>query len=148
VQLSLDGNYCQNWSVWLQDFNIYLIHFIGKNALKIYNSFNLNKKELTLDNQIFRFNEYFIPRNNVTVERHKFFTRYQLPDECINEYIADLTTKSMSCEFESLREKLIKDMFICGLYSNSLNIKQCILNEDDLALEKSLKITTCLTLSQ
>jgi len=100
-QLSLDGNLCQNWSDWLQEFDIYLIasgydsqpeirkisiflHFIGKAALKIYNSFNVNIKELTLDDLIFKFNEYFIPRKNVTVERHKFFTRYQLPDESIN----------------------------------------------------------------
>lgn len=164
-QLSLDGNLCQNWSDWLQEFNIYLIasgydsqpeirkisiflHFIGKAALKIYNSFNVNIKELTLDNLIFRFNEYFIPRKNVTVERHKFFTRYQLPDESINEYVADLTNKSMSCEFESLRESLIKDMLICGLNTNNIKIKQCLLKEDDLTLEKALKIATSMTLSQ
>jgi len=87
---------------------------------------------LTLDSLIFKFNEYFIPRKNVTVERHKFFTWYHLPDECINKYVADLTNKSMSYEFESLRESLVKDMLICGLNKNCLHIKQCLLKEDDL----------------
>jgi len=77
-----------------------------------------------------------------------FFTRYQLPDECVKEYIADLTNKSMSCEFESLRESLIKDMLTCGLNTNNLNIKQCLLKEDDLTLEKVLKIASSMTLSQ
>jgi len=51
-QLSLNGNLCQNWADWLQEFDIYLIvsgydnqpkirkisiflHFNGKSALKI-----------------------------------------------------------------------------------------------------------------
>lgn len=80
---------------------------------------------LTLDSLIFKFNEYFIPRKNVTVKRHTFFTRFQLPDECINEYVADRTNKSMSCESECLQESLVKNMLICCLKKSCLYIKQC-----------------------
>jgi len=66
----------------------------------------------------------------------------------MNEYVVDLTNKSMSCEFESLRESLVKNMLICGLNKNCLHIKQCLLKENDLTLEKALKITSSITLSQ
>jgi len=39
-------------------------------------------------------------------------------------------------------------MLICGLNTNNIKIKQCLLKEDDLTLEKALKIATSMTLSQ
>jgi len=54
----------------------------------------------------------------------------------------------MSYEFGPLRESLINDMFICDLNKNILNNKQCLIKEDDLTLEKALKITSTTILSQ
>ncbi|CAI6364864.1 unnamed protein product [Macrosiphum euphorbiae] len=163
--LSVEGNLCQNWNEWIQDFNIYMtasgydslkefrkvsifLHFIGKPALKIFNSFNQDIKTVTLETVISCFADYFIPRKNVTIERHKFFTRLQSADENISEYVADLKNLSMSCEFDTLRESLVKDVLIFGLHNNWQQLKQHLLREDELSLDKALKICSSMELSK
>lgn len=54
----------------------------------------------------------------------------------------------MSCECASLQESLVKDMLICVINKHCLHIKQYLLKENDLTLEKTLKIISSMTLSQ
>jgi len=91
--------------------------------------------------------DYFIPRKNVTIECHKFFTRLQSADESIGEYVADLKNLSMSSEFDTLRESLVKDVLIFGLHNNWQQLKQHLLREDELSLDKALKICSSMELS-
>ncbi|XP_060874020.1 uncharacterized protein K02A2.6-like [Metopolophium dirhodum] len=163
--LSVEGNLCQNWNEWIQDFNMYMttrwydslkefrkvsifLHFIGKPALKIFNSFNQDIKTVTLETVISCFADYFIPRKNITIERHTFFTRLQSADESISEIVADLKNLSMSCEFDTLRESLVKDVFIFGLHNNWQQLKQHLLREDELSLDKALKVCSSMELSK
>ncbi|XP_050548981.1 uncharacterized protein K02A2.6-like [Daktulosphaira vitifoliae] len=163
--LSLDGNLSLNWSEWIQEFNIYLsatgydslseqrkvsifLHFIGKQSLKIFNSFNIDINKAKLEEVIILFSNYFIPKKNVTIERHKFFTRLQSVDESISEYVADLKNRSMSCEFDNLRESLIKDVLIFGLHNKWQQIKQNLLKEDGLTLDRAMEICTSIELSK
>jgi len=97
---------------------------------------------------ISRFADYFIPRKNVTVGRHRFFTRLQSADENISEYVADLKHLSMSCEFEALRESLVKDVLIFGLHNNWQQLKKHLLREDELSLDRALKICSSMELSK
>lgn len=92
------------------------------------------------------FTVYFIQKRNVTVERHKYFTRLQSADESIKEYIADLKNKSMSSEFDKLRESLIKNVLKFGLHNKWLHIKQSLMKEDELTLEKTLEICSSMEL--
>lgn len=79
-----------NWKRFKQRFNMYLaasgtggddeklkahilLHVIGEDALEIYNSFQLDETNLTLAQLMARFEEYFVPRQNVTFERYEFF---------------------------------------------------------------------------
>lgn len=77
--LSVEGNLCQNWNEWIQDFNIYMtasrydslkefrkvsifLRFIGKPVLKIFNYFDRDIKTVSLETVISRFVNYLVPR--------------------------------------------------------------------------------------
>lgn len=155
--LSMDGNLSINWKEWIQEFNIYLtasgydtlseyrkvsifLHFIGKPSIKIFNSFNMDITKVKLEELIGLFAAFFYRKKNVTAERHKFLTRLQMADESISEYKPDLKYKSMSCEFDKLRESQIRDVLIFGLHNKWLHIKQSLSREDELTLDKAIEI--------
>ena len=92
--MQLTGNLADNWKRFKQRFNIYLaasgaggedeklkasilLHVIGEDALDIFNSFQLDENNVTLPVLMAKFEEYFVPRQNVTYERYKFFTHDQ-----------------------------------------------------------------------
>jgi len=54
----------------------------------------------------------------------------------------------MSCEFDALRESLVKDVLIFGLHNNWQQLKQHLLREDELSLDKALKICSSMELSK
>uniref|UniRef100_A0A2S2RAS7 Uncharacterized protein n=1 Tax=Sipha flava TaxID=143950 RepID=A0A2S2RAS7_9HEMI len=53
----------------------------------------------------------------------------------------------MSSEFDTLRESLVKDVLIFGLHNNWQQLKQHLLREDELSLDKALKICSSMELS-
>jgi len=124
------------------------LHIIGKPALKIFNFFNHDIKTVSLETVIACFADYFIPRKNITNERHKFFTRLQSADESIGEYVTDLKNLVCLAEFDTLRESLVKDVFIFGLHNNWQQLKQHLLREDTIHLDKALKICSSMELSK
>ncbi|XP_055371852.1 uncharacterized protein LOC129605880 [Condylostylus longicornis] len=81
------------------------------------------------DDLIKKLDSYFIPKVNIAMERHKFFSRKQANSETIEEYVTELKNLSLTCEFNDLREDLVKDIFICGLSSNLSHIKERLLSE-------------------
>ena len=56
-----------------------------------------------------KFKEYCEPRKNITLERHKFFSRNQAVHEPI-----DLRLLSRSCVFGDFRDSLIRDRIVGG----------------------------------
>ncbi|KAK9710189.1 hypothetical protein QE152_g26162 [Popillia japonica] len=84
--LQVDGNLAHNWKNWIQHFNIYMrasgleneedkrkvaifLHFIGGEALDIFNSFNLDMDTCSYDDVITKFKSHCMPKKNLTVER-------------------------------------------------------------------------------
>lgn len=67
-----------------------------------------------------KFEEYLVPRQNVTFERYKFFTHEQKPGVPFDQYLAELHTLSKTCEFDTLRDSLVRDRIVCGTMDNAL----------------------------
>lgn len=126
------GNAAHLWPKFKQNFEIFvnasgiaadenrkcnlLLHCMGSDGIEIYNSFELKQNEFTYDNLITKFNGYFVPKTNLTFERHKFFTRNQTAGESFDAYVTDLKALSATCDFGKLRNSLIKDRIVCGTY--------------------------------
>lgn len=75
-----------------------------------------------------------MPKQNVTFERCKFFTQDQKQRFPFDQYLAELHTLSKTCEFETLRDSLVRDRIVCGTVDNAL--RERLLKESGLTLDK------------
>lgn len=57
---------------------------------------------------------YFIPQRNVLYERFMFNSAIQKPGEVIDEFVLRLRQLAESCEFEQLKDSLIRDRIVIG----------------------------------
>ena len=84
------------------------------------------------------FREYCSPQKNVTYERHKFNIRNQTENESIDQYVTELRTLASTCEFENLKDGLIRDRVIFGIRNQAL--KERLLREASLTLKSAVDI--------
>ncbi|XP_055911526.1 uncharacterized protein K02A2.6-like [Eupeodes corollae] len=153
------------WKNWYAHFQIFLrassldsqsdqrkvallLHHMGPESLEIFHSFDLNLDTVKFDELVERLKSYFLPKVNIAMERHKFFTRNQRVGETIDEYVTALKNLSLSCEFDTIREDLVRDIFVCGLNNNWTNIKERLLNEGNIKLQKALDIAKTLEVTK
>lgn len=150
-------NKAQEWSRWMNQFKIYmratsleneadsrkvaiLLHYLGAMGLEIFQSFNLNMDTVKYTDLLNRFKEHFTPKLNLTFERHKFFTRHQLQNESIDDFITALQNLSMNCAFMNLRESLVKDLFISGMNAENVEIKKRLIQENLSTLDEAVQL--------
>ncbi|XP_054282580.1 uncharacterized protein LOC128999869 [Macrosteles quadrilineatus] len=115
----------------------------------IFNSFNLSSEDAKkYDVVVSKFENHFSPKKNLTVLRHKFLNRKQLPSESIDSFYTDLVNLSLACEFDSVRESLVCDVLISGLNSQNQNVRERLLREPEINLEKTLAICKAAELSK
>ena len=82
--------------------------------------------------------DHFIPKKNVSYERYMFNTTVQ-GEDTIDNYVNKLRKLAISCEFDDLKDSLIRDRIVVGVTSNVTREK--LLEADDPDLEACLK--TC-----
>ncbi|CAC5421262.1 unnamed protein product [Mytilus coruscus] len=155
MDFSHENNLFEKWKRWKQTMNLYLevamcektekeqrravLYVIGLGGREIYNTFNFGENEADkLEVLLKKFEDYCIPKKNVTVIRLRFNTRVQNSSESIDQYLTDLKLIAKNCEFEHLKDGLIRDRIVFD--TNSSRVKECLLREDGLTLDKSVGI--------
>ncbi|XP_028177079.1 uncharacterized protein LOC135088230 [Ostrinia nubilalis] len=155
------GNISKEWEKWKSAFMIYFdacemnkkdpkvqicifLHIVGEQCRELYDQFKDQCKDIT--SLIKKYDELFLLKKNLTVQRHHFFTRDQLDGETIDQYSLELRKLASKCEFKDLLDDLIRDRLICGLKENAL--RERLLREPDLTLQKSLDICNIAQLSK
>ena len=156
--LDLDGtNFADSWRQWKQRFELIslatgltskdakiqsatLLHVIGPAAFEVYNTFTWENEEDKQKVEVImvKFAAYCIPRTNVTWERHVFNTSNQRDDETIDQYVTDLRKKVQTCQFQDLKDGLIRDRIVCGIRCDKTRSR--LLKEPDLTLQKAMDI--------
>jgi hypothetical protein len=152
--LTFEGNLSENWQKWRQELEIYLnatekdgksmkisilLTCIGKQGREIYNTFQfVEGEEMKFKVVVQMFQDYCSPRKNIRFMRHKFFTCKQRDGQSFDEFVTELKKRSAECEFEALRESLIRDIIICGINDNRL--RERLLREPELSLQKTIQI--------
>lgn len=148
------GNLNRQWTKWKNAFNIYfkacqlhskpddvqvsiLLHVIGEKCRDVCEQFE-GESPKTVKALLEKFDSFFLPKRNLTIERHKFFTRNQLEGETVEQYVFELNKLAATCEFKDLKDDLVKDRLICGLREDSL--RERLLRESELTLKKALDI--------
>lgn len=124
-----------------------LLHVIVEEAVEKFKTFGLNEENSKRVSKILAaFDRYRTPKANESVDRHIFFTRSQQPGESFDLFLTELERLSLPCGFDTLRDGLIRDRIISGIQDVSL--KNRLLREDDLDLDKCIRICEVFELAQ
>ena len=109
--------------------------------MEIYNIFqwasdddNENKVDKTME----KFERYCNLRENLTFERHSFFSGNQFDGKLLDAYVTDLRNKAARCEFIDLKDRLICDRIVCVI--NDDTVRARLLREAELTLEGCIGI--------
>ena len=114
-------------------------YIIGQDGRDIYNTMTFTLSEVDKIDVLFtKFEDYCKPRKNVIMERYKFNIRVQRKDETADQYVTELKLIAKNCKFGSLEDELIPDRLVYG--TNSERVKERLLREEELTLNKALKI--------
>lgn len=103
-----------------------LLHVIGEQCREVHAQFDTKVTSVT--DLLNKFDSFFLPKKNITIERHKFFTRSQKHGESIEQYAFELKRLASACEFKDLMDGLIKDRLICGIQEDGDSGSVCYEN--------------------
>ena len=56
-----------------------------------------------------------MPKKNLVYERFVFNTCNQNQGQTIDSYVTELRTKAQSCEYDELKDSLIRDWIVVGI---------------------------------
>ncbi|KAI5641922.1 cytochrome p450 domain-containing protein [Phthorimaea operculella] len=85
-----------------------LLNCIGAEALQVYYSFDVDMKTITYKDLLQKFEAYYLPKVNISVERHKLFNRRQGDDEELETYATDLKNISLQYKPTSFDDAVTK----------------------------------------
>ena len=85
------------------------------------------------------------PKPLIIAERFKFHQRNQGEGESVNQYLVELRKLSKNCEFVEFLEQALRDRFVYGLSSPSIQKK--LLAEADLTLKKAVEISVSMEMT-
>ncbi|XP_030031283.2 uncharacterized protein K02A2.6 [Manduca sexta] len=122
-----------------------LLHCMGETCIDIYATFEIDEKQSTYEEVITKFYDYFVPRENLSVNAHMFFMRNQNEGESLDQYLTELRKLAIQCKFGEQQERLIKDKLITGIIDKTA--KNRLLREPDLTLQKAIEICKAAELS-
>ncbi|XP_028415809.1 uncharacterized protein K02A2.6-like [Dendronephthya gigantea] len=155
--LSVKGNLAKNWKQWKQVWKAYetvtdlakrdssyrvatFITCIGSEALQIHMGlpFASDEEKNDITTVMKLWDDYCLGKTNVIYERYKFNNRAQEQNETIDEYVTSLRSLVETCEFQSLKDDLIRDRIVCGIRDNGVRRK--LLQESKLTLERCVDV--------
>lgn len=158
LNVSSTENMAENWKVWKQMWNNYVIiaklgtqppeykvalflHCIGVDALKIFNGFQFDTPDdrNNLSKIIEKFDQYTIGELNETFERYNFNSRNQEENESIDAYVTALRTLAKTCNFcDCMRDSILRDRIVLGIRDK--HTRKRLLQERNLDLKKCIDI--------
>ena len=145
------------WPKWLKRFERYrvasglknkpdadqvsiLLYSMGDCADDILSTLTeVSEESDTYDDIKSALNDYFKVRRNVICERARFNKRTQSAGEPIDTFIQDLYKLSESCDYGNLREDLIRDRIVVGVFSDALS--DSLQAKSDLSLKKAIELS-------
>ncbi|XP_062615419.1 uncharacterized protein LOC134277149 [Saccostrea cucullata] len=93
---------------------------------------------LTYQQILEHLNRHLCPKPSVIAERFRFHKREQRSSEGVLSYVAELRKLSIHCNFGETLNDTIRDRFVCGI--NSESVQKKLLAEPALTLDTAVKI--------
>ena len=139
LKLNTKGNLATNWRQWRQIWDSYeivshlkqntdeyrvatFITCVGQDALDVFNglAFENDQQRSDLNVILTLMEKHFIGETNVIYERYVFNNRNQESNESIDVFATTLRSLIKSCNYDQLRDELIRDRIVCGIGSNTM----------------------------
>ncbi len=155
--LQLDGNVDENWRSFKQHFLLYLtaigassnsgernvallLTVAGPQAIEVFNTFTLvdDEDKDDLDTVLELFDDYCTPRKNEVYERYVFHSCVHKQGESFGAFLTDLKTKAQTCNFGQLKDSMIRDQVVFGIYDK--RVREKMLSDSDLPLDGAVKL--------
>lgn len=124
------------------------LHTAGEVAQEIYFTFALEETATTptIEEILQAFHDYYFPRKQTAFIRNIFFSTDQKSGQLFDDFVTEIKSKSVDCEFGELRDSLIRDRITLGVRNRSLREKY--LQEGEIALEKVIDFGRAVERSQ
>ena len=74
----------------------------------------------------------------VTVQRYRFYSRFQHSEESISAFVAELRSLARDCDFGRALEDNLRDKLVCAVADQALQRK--LLTEKDLTFQRALDV--------
>ena len=96
----------------------------GREANRIFRTLTFVSPEVDTDyaSLVSKLTYYFIPKRNIIHERCIFQDRTQNSSETVEEFVRDLQTRAIHCEYTDANE-MIRDRFVMGIKDPSVKQK-------------------------
>ncbi|UYV69099.1 K02A2.6-like, partial [Cordylochernes scorpioides] len=122
----------------IQQQRAIILHIIGDSALEIYNTFGFeeNAQSPTIKDILDKYDQYFRPFKNTIYRRYIFFTCEQKLNKTFDDFVTEIKSKAEDCEFENIKDSLIRDRIVLGCRDTSLREKY--LQNSDLTLSLAI----------
>ena len=109
----------------------------ARRVLKTLPNISGDITERTVEGILTALETYCVPRKNTTYERYVFRMTIQ-EDRSFDIFVTDLRRKAEYCDFGAIKDSLIRDQIVVGI--NDPKLRQRLLRETDLTLEKAIKL--------
>ncbi|UYV73853.1 K02A2.6-like [Cordylochernes scorpioides] len=104
-------------------------------------------KEQPYERLIQRIKLHLAPRKRVIPQRCRFLKRIQLENQSVSEYLRELRHLAMDCTFGEMLEVMLRDRFVAGIKSESLQ-KKLLQEDDDVTLDRVFSIAVSFELAE
>ena len=93
---------------------------IGDEAFDIYNTFTWDSEDdkMKINKVLEQFDNFCERRKSTIYERYPFFSQGQESGESIDKYATVLRNMADNCEFQDLKNSLIRDRIVFGVTDN------------------------------
>ena len=117
-----------------------LLNVIGRRGRQIYDNFTFvdDVQSLDYESVLTHFEEYCSPKTSESFARYKFFTNRQNDGQNFDKYLTELHTLANECNFDNLRDSLLRDMIVIG--TKDCKVQEKLLRETNLDLKKATQI--------
>lgn len=154
--MQMSGDQYLNWKKFVNAYKLFLtatdsnaksaevraavlLHCVGEEVIEIIEVLRVEESDRKDPEKLIEIlTNHFKPKQNTSVERHKFNSRVQGYGESFNDFITDLKKIAANCQFDNLREDLIRDRIVCGI--KDPRTRDRLLREDNLDLKTAVAI--------
>ena len=98
-----------------------------------------DEERVTYDGVIAKFDGFFKVRKNTIYDRTRFNRRVQEEGESIEQFITSLYGLVDLCEFDRLRDQMIRDHIVVGIRDKALS--EQLQTDPDLTIDKAKRLT-------